>query len=129
MKAFGGFFLFAVMAFVAFSFSLTNAGAVCFDISTNGMNITHVFVASTPASSASEYQITVDGDLVEKLYTDDSPCEDAPMDVWFPLQGDQDEAHVCVSIQGGAPDIQLSAKVDSVCVTSSTLDVSIEPVE
>jgi len=129
MKPFGWFFPFAVVVFAAFSFSLASASTTgCFDIVTNGGHITHIFVASTPA--ASEYAITVDGEPVEKLYTDESPCEDVPIDVWFPLHGNQDMAHVCVSVQGAGPeDIEVSAKVNNECITGVTPLASIERVE
>ena len=47
MKVFGWFFLFAMMAFSAFSFSLASASNIgCFDVTTDGGNITHIFVDS-----------------------------------------------------------------------------------
>jgi hypothetical protein len=131
MKAFGSFLLFAVMTFAAYSFSLaSDSSTACFDITSDGRNITHIFVASTPAASASEYAITVDGEPIEKLSTDESPCEDIPSDVWFSLHGNQDTAHVCVSVQGDGPeDIEVSAKVNDECITGTTPIVSIERVE
>jgi hypothetical protein len=131
MKAFGRFLLLAVVAFSTFSISLASASSTaCFDITAEfKSNITHIFVATEPAASPSDYAITVDGEPIEKLYTDESPCEDIPRDVWFPLHGSQDTAHVCVSVQGAGPDdIEVSAKVDNECITGTTPLVSIEPV-
>jgi len=95
------------MTFAAYSFSLaSDSSTACFDITTDGANITHIFVASTPAASASEYAITVDGEPIEKLSTDESPCEDIPRDVWFPLHGNQDTAHVCVTVHKPRHDVR-----------------------
>jgi len=130
MKAFGRLFLFAVMAFSAFSSSFASEGTiVCFDITADvGKNITHIFVASTP--TASEYAITVDGIDVDTLHTDDGPCESISRDVWFPLHNDQDTAVVCVSVLAAGPaDIQVYTKVDNECITGTTPLVSIDPVE
>jgi hypothetical protein len=137
MKAFGWFFLFAVITFAAGltragdGFSLAcDSGTACFDIMTDGGNITHIFVDSTCAASASEYAITVDGEPVEELYTDDGPCERIPRDVWFPLQSNQDTAHVYVSVQGaGSEGIYVYAKVESECVAGAQPGVSIQLVE
>jgi len=137
MKALGWFFLFAVMAsatgltWASDGFSLAcDSGTACFDIMTDGGNITHIFVDSTCAVSASAYAITVDGEAVEELYTDDGPCESIPRDVWFPLQSNQDTAHVCVSVQGAGPEgIQVYAKVESECVAGTQPGVSIQLVE
>jgi hypothetical protein len=129
MKPFGSFFLLAVMAFVAFSSSFASDSTVaCFDVTTDGGNITHIFVASSPVASV--YSITVDGEPVTHLYTDESPCEDVPSDVWFPLHGNQDTALVCVSVQAESPaDILLSAKANNECITGTIPLVSIERVE
>jgi hypothetical protein len=129
MKAFGSFFVLAMMTFAAFSFSLaTESTIACFDVTSAGGNITHIFVASTPVASV--YSVTVDGEPVVKLYTDESPCEDVPLDVWFPLHGSQDTAHVCVSVQAEDPaEIEVSAKVNNECITGTTPLVSIELVE
>jgi len=97
---------------------------------TDGGNITHIFVDSTCAASASEYAIMVDGGPVEELYTDDGPCERILMDVWVRLQSDQDTAHVCGSVQGAGPEgIQVYAKVESECVAGTQPGVSIQLVE
>ena len=124
MKAFGWFFLFAVMAFAAdltwagdissyanspwLGFSLAcDSSTARFDIITDGANITHVFVDSGCEASASEYALTVDGTAVQTLYTNGGPCKSISRDVWFPLQGNQDTVLVCVSVQrAGAEDIQ-----------------------
>src|SRR5262245_11060762 len=114
MKGFGWFLLLGVMAFSAFSYSLASGNSSpCFDVTTEGGNITHIFVDSGIGASASEFAITVDGEPVIKLHTDDGPCESIPRDVWFSLEGSQDEAHVCVSVQGEGPvGVQVYAKVD-----------------
>ncbi len=49
-------------------------------------------------------QITVDGEAVTKLYTDDGPCESIPRDVWFPLHGNLGTALVCVSLLEDCPE-------------------------
>jgi len=68
MKAFGWFLLLGVMAFAAFSYSLaSDSSTACFDVTSNGPNITHIFVASTSEASPSDYAITVDGEPIEKL--------------------------------------------------------------
>jgi hypothetical protein len=93
----------------------------CFDVTTNGANITHIFVVSACPTSPSDYTVTVDGQPVLKLNTDDGPCEGIPRDVWFSLQSNQATAHVCVSVQGRGPaGIQVAAKAKSECVESST---------
>jgi hypothetical protein len=95
MKAFGWFLLFAVMSFAAFSFSLaSDSTTACFDIAAEGGNVTHIFVDSIFGASASDYSITVDGEPITHLQTDDGPCENIPRDVWFSLQTNQDTAHV-----------------------------------
>ena len=89
----------------------------CFDITTDGANITHIFITSGCALSPSDLAITVDGEPVEHLYTNDGPCESIPRDVWFPLHAPQDTAHVCLSVQGGVPeDLQVYAKAGSECI-------------
>jgi hypothetical protein len=92
----------------------------CFAVTSNSANITHVFVGSACASSPpSDYAITVDGEPVEKLYTDDGPCESIPRDVWFPLSGDQTSVEVCVTISGlGPKGIRVGAKAKDECVVS-----------
>jgi hypothetical protein len=131
MKTFGCFLLIAVMTFAAYSFSLaSDSNTACFDIATEGGNITHIFVDSGIGASASAFTITVDGQPVVKLHTEDGPCESIPRDVWFSLESSQETAHVCVSVQGeGEADIQVYAKVDNECIIGSTPLVSIEPVE
>ncbi len=131
MKAFGSFLLFAVMVFAVFNYSLVSASSTaCFDVTIDGGNITHIFVASTPEASASDYAITLDGEPVTHLQTDDGPCESIPRDVWFSLQTNQDMAHVCVSVQGGGPvEIEVSGTVNNECIIGSTPLVSIERVE
>jgi len=63
----------------------TGNTSACFDITTDGANITHVFVDSGCAASPSDFLITVDGNPVVELHTDDGRCESIPRDVWFPL--------------------------------------------
>src|SRR5262249_57215191 len=118
MKAFGWFLLFGVMVFAAASFSLaSDSSTACFDVTSEGRNITHIFVASTAEASPSDYAITLDGEPVTHLYTDESPCEDIPRDVWFPLNGNQSDAHVCVTVQAEDPvEIEVSAKVNNECI-------------
>ncbi len=113
------------MAVTASTEALTcdsDSSTACFDVTTNGANITHIFVVSAcHPTSPSDYAITVDGEPVEKLNTDDGPCEDIPRDVWFSLQSNQDRALVCVSVQGSGPaGIQVAAKAKSECVGSSS---------
>jgi hypothetical protein len=111
------------MAVTARTEALTcDSGTACFDVTTTGANITHIFVVSAcPPTSPSDYVVTVDGVPVEKLNTDDGPCEGIPRDVWFSLQSNQDRAMVCVAVQGsGAGGIQVAAKAKSECVESSS---------
>jgi hypothetical protein len=90
----------------------------CFDIFTNGPNITHIFIDS--GCAASDFQITVDGEPLSsfqtELHTTGGPCPDLPRDVWFPLPGDQDEAHICVSVHAAGPEgIQVYAEAGGEC--------------
>jgi hypothetical protein len=89
----------------------------CFDFVSDGANISHIFIDVACAASVSDYAITVDGEPVTELYTDDGPCESIPREVWFTLHSHQDTAHVCVSIQGAGPeDIQVYAKAGRDCI-------------
>ena len=89
----------------------------CVDFATEGANLTHIFVESPCATSPSDFLITVDGQPVPTLYTDDGPCENIPRDVWFPLQGHQETAHVCVSVSGDCSgDIHVYAKAGNKCI-------------
>jgi hypothetical protein len=98
---------------------LASSSTACFDVVTEDANITHIFVNAC-AATASEFAITVDGEPVTELHTDDGPCEHISTDVWFPLQGNQDTAHVCVSVQGDCPEgIQLYAKAESECAAGT----------
>jgi hypothetical protein len=93
----------------------------CVDITSDGANITHIFVDSGCAMSSSDFLITVDGEPVEHLYTNDGPCENIPRDVWFPLQTPQDTAHICVSVQGTGPGpLRVSAKAGNECIIGTT---------
>jgi hypothetical protein len=92
----------------------------CFDIVTDGAEITHILVDSTCAASPSDYAITVDGEPVTVLHTDDGPCESLARGVWFPLQGHQDTAHVCVSVRGECQgSIQVAVKAGDECVSGT----------
>ncbi len=92
----------------------------CLDVTSNGANITHIFIDTGCDASPSEYAITVDGEPIEKLYTNDGPCEDIPRDVWFPLHTNQDTAHVCVSVQGSGPgEMRVSAKAGNECIVGT----------
>jgi hypothetical protein len=94
-----------------------SSSTACIDITSDGANITHIFVDSGCALSPSDFAITVDGEPVEQLYTNAGPCESISRDVWFPLQIPQDTAHVCVSVQGAGPGpLLVSAKVGSECI-------------
>jgi hypothetical protein len=103
----------------ALSFSCATASTTeCFDIAGEGANITHIFVDS--GCAASEYAITADGEPVTELYTDGGPCKSIPRDVWFPLEGNQDTALVCVSILEDCPEgIQVYAKAKSKCIAGT----------
>jgi hypothetical protein len=98
----------------------SDSATACFDVTTDGANITHIFVDSECAASPSDFSITVDGEPVTALYTDDGPCESIPRKVWFPLLGNQDTALVCVSLQrAGLEDIQVYAKAGDECIAGT----------
>jgi hypothetical protein len=98
----------------------SDGGMACFNIATEGANITHIFVDSGCAASPSDFSITVDGEPVRELYTDDGPCESLPRDVCFPLPGHQETAHVCVSVQGDCVGcLQVYAKAGSACIAGT----------
>jgi hypothetical protein len=99
MKAFAWLFLFAVMAVIAWagdlsasangrwlSVSLSGDSSAaligpCFDIATDGANITHIFVDPACGASASAYLVTADGVPVTEYHTEGSPCESVPREV------------------------------------------------
>jgi hypothetical protein len=92
----------------------------CFDIATDGANITHLFIDSGCAASPSDFSINADGIPVTELHTDDGPCESIPRDVWFPLHSHQDTAFVCVSVRGAGPEgIQVYAKAGDECIIAT----------
>jgi hypothetical protein len=98
----------------------SNPTTACLDITTDGENITHIFVDSGCAASPSDFAITVDGEPITELHTDDGPCESIPREVWFPLHGHQDTAHVCVSVPGVGPEgIQVYAKAGDECIAGT----------
>jgi hypothetical protein len=79
-----------------------------------------MFVDSAYAAIPSDFAITVDGEAVPELHTDDGPYENIPREIWFPLPGHQDTAHVCVSVQRAGPeDIRVSAKAGSACIAGT----------
>jgi hypothetical protein len=89
---------------------------------TDGANITHIFIDSGCTVSPSDFEITVDGEPVEHLSTDDGPCESIARDVWFPLHEPQDTAHVCVSVAGECSEpIEVYAKAGSECIAATPL--------
>jgi hypothetical protein len=95
----------------------------CFDVSTNGANITHIFVdVDAPCvNDPSDFYVEVDGHRVDKLHTHGGPCHGIDRDVWFPLTGNQDEAEVCVYFNGFVPErVSVGAKSKSECVDAST---------
>ena len=47
----------------------SDSSIACFDIATEGANITHIFVNSPCATSPSDFAITVDGEPVTELHT------------------------------------------------------------
>ena len=117
MKAFGRFFLFAVMILAAFSSAFADTSTACFDLDANfGKKITHILVDSGAGASASDFDIMVDGEQVPvgKLHTDGGPCEDIPRDVWFLLEGGPETAFVCLTVQVGedVSNIKVFAKVN-----------------
>jgi len=101
-----------------------DSSMACFDIFTNGPNITHIFIDSGCGASPSDFQVTIDGEALEyfqtELHTNGGPCESIPRDVWFPLPGDQDEAHICVSVHAAGPEgIQVYAKAGGECIVGT----------
>jgi len=77
----------------------------CFDIATNGPDITHVLIDSgcRPSLSPSNFEITVDGEPERELHTEGGPCPDVSRDVWFRLPDKQDTAFVCATVRGDCP--------------------------
>jgi hypothetical protein len=94
-----------------------DSSMACFDIATGGPDITHIIIDSGCEASPSDFEITVDGERVGKLHTDDGPCPEFPRDIWFLLKDKQDTAHVCVSVNVAGPEgIQVYAKARNECI-------------
>jgi hypothetical protein len=67
----------------------------CFDLAAEH-NITHVCLNVDEGTAVT---VTVDGEPVTQLYSSSGgPCESET--IWFPLTGNQNTAHVCVSTIG-----------------------------
>jgi hypothetical protein len=97
----------------------STSSTACFDLATDSVHLTYVFVDSGCVGSPSDVVITVDGLEATELYTDGGPCESIPRDVWFPLQANQ-EVLVCVSVQGDCPaGIQVHVEAGSACTAGA----------
>jgi hypothetical protein len=98
-----------------------NSGTACFDVTTNGANIGQIFIDNICGQTAPEdFLITVDGEPITKLHTEDSPCPEIPSDVFFSLTGNQSMAHVCVSVLGATGGcISVGAKAGDECFMAS----------
>jgi hypothetical protein len=93
-----------------------NGGTACADVTTNGANIGQILIDDICGQTAPEdFAITVDGEPVTKLRTDDSPCPEIPADVSFSLPGHQSTAHVCVSVSNGGGCITVGVKAGNEC--------------
>jgi hypothetical protein len=102
---------------------------VCFDVSTNGANITHIFVdVDAPCvEDARDYEIRVNDTLIEKLHDTGGPCNhgdrEIVRDVWFPLIGNQAEAEVCLVFDDFVPDlVRVGAKAKDECEAATVND-------
>jgi hypothetical protein len=97
--------------------SRVQSGTACFDVTTNGANIGHILIDDICGQRTPEdFLITVDGVLITKLHTDDSPCPEIPSDVFFSLPGNQSTAQVCVSVLDASGDcIMVGAKAGNEC--------------
>jgi hypothetical protein len=102
----------------------------CFDV-TSGQNITHIFVdVENGCANADDFQVYVDGNLVERLHDQGGPCgngDDAiARQVWFPLSGNECKpgaicaAQVCVTVGGGTipSQVRVGAKSADQCVSN-----------
>jgi hypothetical protein len=98
-----------------------NTATACFDVTTNGANIGQIFIDNICGPTVpEEFVITVDGEPVTKLHTEDSPCPELPSDVFFSLTGHQSTAHVCVSVLGASGGcISVGAKAGDECLIAS----------
>jgi uncharacterized membrane protein YgcG len=97
--------------------------SMCFQISTNGANITHVFldVDACCAPDPGDYDVLVDGQPVKVLHDGaGGPCKEIEREVWFPLQGNQATAEVCLQFHGFVPShVSVGAKSKSECVATA----------
>ena len=98
-----------------------NRGTVCFDVTTDGANIGQILIDDICGQTAPEdFVITVDGEPITKLHTDDSPCPEIPSDVFFSLPGNQSTAHVCVSVSDASGDcLTVGAKAGNECFVAA----------
>jgi hypothetical protein len=69
-----------------------DTSTACFDIATDGGDISHILVSSGCATDPSDFLITVDGEPVGTLHTEGGPCPSLPRDIWFRLEDKQDTA-------------------------------------
>jgi uncharacterized membrane protein YgcG len=98
------------------------ATETCFQITTNGANITHVFidVDACCAPDPGDYEVIVDGQPVTKLHENGGPCQDLARELWFPLQGNQATAEVCLRFHGFVPGhVSVGAKAKDECVATA----------
>lgn len=94
----------------------------CFQITTNGANITHIFidVDACCAPDPGDYEVLVDGEPVTKLHDAGGPCQELEREVWFPLQGNQSTAEVCLRFHGFVPGhVSVGAKAKEECVATA----------
>lgn len=94
----------------------------CFHVTTNGANITHIFidVDACCAVDSGDYDVLVDGQPVTQLHDGGGgPCKELARDVWFPLQGNQASAEVCLQFHGFVPShVSVGAKAKSECAAT-----------
>ncbi|MFT3766423.1 MAG: hypothetical protein QM820_13060 [Minicystis sp.] len=99
------------------------APVACFQVSTNGANITHIFidVDACCAPDPGDYDVTVDGQPVTQLHDGGGgPCKELEREVWFPLQGNQASAEVCLQFHGFVPShVSVGAKAKNECVATA----------
>jgi len=92
----------------------------CFDLTTSGEDITHVFIDSGCGASPSDYEVILDGILVTEVRTTGGPCPHVPRDLWFRLLGHQNTAHVCVSVRGSSFEgLRVFAKAGDACIVGT----------
>jgi hypothetical protein len=107
----------------------------CFDV-TGVKNVTHLFVdvgpcnGVTPAPESVTVMVTYTNKFgttmetidPEKFHNKGGPCnpngqggeDNVPRLFWFPLQQNQDNAHVCVTVPGGGP-VTVGGKICEEC--------------